>query len=104
MAYNVAVKIVDSRGRSTDEVTLRLEKDEVAELLVAASQIDDGTLDHALVRDGSGRTIAVYADDGEDDPLRRQIDWWLGPLVLAMAVLMAVGAFTVARGLIRLFF
>lgn len=98
------MQISDPRGRPIEEVTLRLESEELTQLLVAASQLEDGTQDHALLRDDAGNTVAVYRDRGEPPPLERHFDWWLGPLVLAAVVLMAIGAFTIAKGIVSLLF
>ena len=104
--YNRVVDITDDRGRALEEVTLRLNPQEVADLLVGASSIDDGAADHAVVRDpDSGRSVALYlAEEGEPTDLERQTDWWVGPIVLVVVLFVAVGAFTIARGLIHTLF
>lgn len=98
--------IADDRGRSIEEVTLRLNAREVADLLVGASSIDDGAADHAVVRDPeNGRSVALYlAREGEGTPLERQTDWWVGPIVLLVVLFVAVGAYTIARGLVHSLF
>jgi hypothetical protein len=98
------MKISDSRGRSLDEVVVRLEVEEVTELLVAASQLEDGSQEHAVVGDDAGNIVALYKETGEAPPLQRHFDWWLGPLILLGVILMLVGAFTIARGVVRLLF
>lgn len=98
--------IQDDRGHSLEEVTLRLTQAEVADLLVGASSLDDGAADHAVVRDPqSGRSVALYlADEDEATPLERQSDWWVGPIILIVVLFLAVGAYTIARGLIHTVF
>jgi hypothetical protein len=105
-AYNRVVEITDDRGRALEEVTLRLNPEEVADLLVGASSIDDGAADHAVVRDpGSGRSVALYlAEEGDATPLERQTDWWVGPIVLVVVLFVVVGAYTIARGLLHSLF
>jgi hypothetical protein len=98
------VLIQDASGKTLQEVTLRLDAQEVTELMVAASELDDGSKDHALVRDPAGVTLAVYSADQDAGPIARQTDWWLGPLILVGVVLMVAGAFTLARGAIGLLF
>jgi hypothetical protein len=98
------VKIQDSRGRTIPEVTLQLQDEEVTELMVAASQLEEGSVSHAIVRDPTGNAVALYMRSDEFEPLERQVDWWLGPLILIVIVLIAVGAFTVVRGIIGLLF
>lgn len=98
--------IEDDRGRTLEEVTLRLTEKEVADLLVGASSIDDGEADHAVVRDPeSGRSVALYlAGENDVTPLERQSDWWVGPIILVVVLFLGVGAYTIARGLIRVVF
>ena len=98
------VKIRDSRGRVIPEVTLQLQGDEVTELMVAASQLEDGSLDHAIVRDPSGTAVAMYLHSAELEPIERQVDWWLGPVLLLLILLTVLGAFTLVRGVIGLLF
>lgn len=96
--------IEDARGRPIAEATVTLTKEEVTDLLIAASQIDDGTAGHAILRDPTGTTLAVYQATEEPTPLARQIDWWVGPLILFVIVLVVVGAFTIARAVVDLLF
>jgi hypothetical protein len=98
------VEILDARGRSLEEVVLSLSRDELSELMVGASQVDDGSAEHAVVRDPGGRVVALYLASNEPPPLARQTDWWLGPVILLAVLLMVVGAYTVARGIVGLLF
>ena len=105
-SYNRAVDITDDRGRGLEEVTLRLNPQEVADLLVGASSIDDGAADHAVIRDpDSGRSVALYlASEDDETPIERQSDWWVGPIILVVVLFVAVGAYTIAQGLIHSLF
>ena len=98
------MEIKDSRGRTLNEVTIRLNDDETVELLVAASQLEDASIEHAMLRDNAGSTLAVYRDSDQPNPLQRGTDWWLGLAVLLLVVLVTVGAYTIARGIIGLLF
>ena len=99
------VEILDAQGRTLEEVTIRLTPGEVADLMVGASSIDDGAADHAVVRDPDGRSVALYlGEEGDATPLDRQSDWWVGPIVLVVVLFMAVGAYTIAVGLIHSLF
>lgn len=104
--YNRLVDISDDRGRSLEEVTLRLNPREVADLLVGASSIDDGAADHAVIRDpDTGRSVALYRfDEGEPTAIQRQMDWWVGPIILLVVLFVAVGGYTIARGLVIVLF
>lgn len=96
------MKIQDARGRTIPEVTLQLQDEEVTDLMVAASQLEEGSVSHAIVRDSSGNAVALYMRSEELEPLERQVDWWLGPVILLVVVLVGVGAYTIVRGIIGL--
>jgi hypothetical protein len=98
------MEIKDSRGRTLNEVTIRLSDEETTELLVAASQLDDASVEHAMLRDKAGYTLAVYRDTDQPSPLQRGTDWWVGLVVLLVVLLVTVGAYTIARGIIGLLF
>ncbi len=98
------MEILDGRGKSIPEATLKLSKEEVTDLLVETSQVDDGSKDHVLIRDQSGSTLAIYVETDEKAPLEKHFDWWVGPLILIFIVLVVIGAITVARGIVSLIF
>ncbi|MEX2586813.1 MAG: hypothetical protein WD602_02320 [Actinomycetota bacterium] len=98
------MELRDPGGKQLREVTVRLDGDEVTELLVAASELDDGTSDHALLRSRDGVALAVYRTDNGPSALQSGTDWWMGPLVLLALVLLVVGAYTIARGIVVLIF
>lgn len=83
---------------------MHLSEAEISDLLVAASEIEEGASGHAVLRDEGGNALALYRRSDDPGPLKRQTDWLIGPAILLALILMAVGAFTVARGLLRLFF
>lgn len=96
--------LTDDRGRTLNEVTIRLTDDEVTDLLVAASDLEGDAEAHAMLRDPDGTTLAVYHATDEATPLQRGTDWWVGPLVLLAVILVVVGAYTIGRGLVDLLF
>jgi hypothetical protein len=98
------MEIKDSRGRTLNEVTLRLNEGEVTELLVAASQLEDASIEHAMLRDRGGSTLAVYRDTDQKSPLQRGTDWWVGLAILLLVMLVTVGAYTIARSIMELLF
>jgi hypothetical protein len=98
------VEITDDRGRSLNEVTLRLTEDEVTELLVAASDLEGEDREHAMLRAEDGTTLAVYRATDEPTPIQKGSDWWLGPLVLIAVILVVVGAYTIGSGIVNLLF
>jgi hypothetical protein len=99
------VEIRDGQGRLLEEVTILLGAAEVADLMVGASSLDDGNADHAVVRDEEGHSVALYlGEPGDPGPLERQSDWWVGPIILVVAVFVIAGAYTLAEGFIHLMF
>jgi hypothetical protein len=98
------VEIRDPQGRPLLEVTVHLTEGEISDLLVAASEIEEGAAAHAVLRDEAGNALALYRRSEEPGPLARQTDWLIGPAILLAVILMAVGAFTMARGLLRILF
>ena len=98
------MEIRDPQGRPLLEVTVHLTEGEISDLLVAASEIEEGPAEHAVLRDESGNALALYRRSEEPGPLARQTDWLIGPAILLAVILMVVGAFTMARGLLRILF
>ena len=97
------MEIRDAQGHALEEVTVQLGAEEVADLMVGASSLDDGNADHAVIRDEQGHSLALYlGEPGEASPIDRQSDWWVGPIILVVAVFVIAGAYTLASGLIRL--
>ena len=96
--------IRDSHNRVVAEVTVRLTRDELTDLFLGASDVEEGTADHVYLRDKAGSTMAIYMDAGDSRALERGTDWWVGPILLFALVLLVIGAFTVARGLVGLLF
>ena len=83
---------------------MKLSPKEVTDLLVATSLIDDGTNSHVFLRDPAGNKVAVYVEGLDEEPLSKGTDWWAGPAILAVVVLVLIGAVTIARALIELLF
>jgi hypothetical protein len=98
------MELKDGRGRALDEVIVTLSDEEVTELLVATSQLDDTDADHALLRTAEGTTLAIYRTAGQEPELARGTDWWMGPVVLVAVLFLVVGAYTIARGVLGLIF
>lgn len=96
--------IKDAQGRTLKEVVIRLSPEEMADLLVATSEVDDGTSDHLYLRDPQGFTLAIYREGEESKPLEHASDWWVGPILLIVILLLVIGAFAVARGVVGLLF
>jgi hypothetical protein len=92
------MKIEDKRGDPLTEATLTVDKEELVSLLQGLADVAEGKRRHVHVTQVGGPQLVVRCvEKSEDDPLGRHMDWWLGPLVLMAAVLLVVGAVTVAR-------
>ncbi len=98
------MELKDGRGRALNEVIVNLSDEEVTELLVATSQLDDTDAGHALLRTPEGTTLAIYRTSDQAPELARGTDWWMGPVVLVAVVFLVVGAYTIARGVLALIF
>ncbi|MGH2719490.1 MAG: hypothetical protein ACRDJU_13070 [Actinomycetota bacterium] len=97
------MEIKDAQGHTLEEVTIRLGPSEVADLMVGASSLDDGNADHAVIRDEDGHSLALYlGEPGDETPIDRQSDWWVGPIILAVAVFVIAGAYYLASSLVHL--
>ena len=92
------MKIEDRRGQPLDEATVSLEEDELVDLLQGLADVVDGKESHLHFSQlGGPQLVLRRVQETDPDPLRRQMDWWLGPLVLLAAVLIVIGAATVIR-------
>src|SRR5688572_15186992 len=92
------MKIEDQRGESLTEATITVDEGELMDLLQGLADVVEGSREHLHFNQLGGPQLVVRrAHDGDDDPLGRQLDWWLGPLVLVGAVLLIVGLVTMVR-------
>jgi hypothetical protein len=92
------MRIEDQRGESLSETTISLDDHELIDLLQGLADVVEGKREHLHFAQAGGPQLVVRrASDGDSDPLRRQMDWWLGPLVLLGAVFFIVGLVTVIR-------
>lgn len=92
------MKIEDRRGESLPEATITVDEQELIDLLQGLADVVEGSREHLHFTQLGGPQLVVRRHiEGEDDPLGRQLDWWLGPLVLVGVVFLVVGAATVIR-------
>jgi hypothetical protein len=93
-----SVRIEDQSGGSISEATITVDEREIIDLLQGLADVVEGSREHLHFRQLGGPQLVVrLASASDDDPLGRQADWWFGPLVLAGALFVVVGAFTVIR-------
>ncbi len=92
------MKIEDRHGETMTEATVTVDDAELMDLLQGLADVVEGTREHLHFNQIGGPQLVIRrALVGDDDPLGRQVDWWLGPLVLVAAILIVVGAATVIR-------
>jgi hypothetical protein len=92
------MKIEDQRGESLTEATVTVDDAELMDLLQGLADVVEGSREHLHFNQIGGPQLVVRrAAEGEDDPLKRQLDWWLGPLILIAVIVLVVGAATVIK-------
>jgi hypothetical protein len=92
------MKIENRAGEALPEATISLDEEEVVDLLEALADVAEGNREHIHLSQAGGPQLVVRRAAEEDpDPLGRQMDWWVGPLVLAVALLTILGAATLIR-------
>jgi hypothetical protein len=92
------LKIEAKDGESLAEATVVLEDEELIDLLQGLADVIEGKREHLHFNQLGGPQLVVRRTaEAEADPLGRQTDWWMGPLVLFVAVFVVIGAVTVIR-------
>ena len=92
------MKIEDQRGESLTEATVTVDDAELMDLLQGLADVVEGSREHLHFNQIGGPQLVVRrAAEGEDDPLKRQLDWWLGPLILIAVIVLVVGVATVIK-------
>jgi hypothetical protein len=92
------MKIEDRRGESLAEATVTVDDQELIDLLQGLADVIEGKREHLHFSQLGGPQLVVRRTaEAEDDPLGRQLDWWMGPLILAGIVFVVIGAVTVVR-------
>jgi hypothetical protein len=92
------VKIENRRGETLSEATVSLDESELVDLLDGLADVVEGTRENLYFNQLGGPQLVVHrVTEADPDPLRRQMDWWVGPLVLLAAVFVIIGAITVIR-------
>jgi hypothetical protein len=92
------MRIEDQSGGSLAEATVTVDDHELIDLLQGLADVVEGKRPHLHFRQLGGPQLVVRrAAQSDSDPLGRQMDWWVGPVVLFGLVFVVVGAFTVIR-------
>jgi hypothetical protein len=92
------MKIEDRQGESLAEATVTVDDEELIDLLQGLADVVEGKREHLHFSQLGGPQLVVRRTaEAEDDPLGRQLDWWMGPLILVGIVFVVIGAATVIR-------
>ena len=94
------MRIEDRRGEPVQEITVTVEDAELIDLLQGLADLVEGTkeLAHITESEVGGPHIAFRRGTGEEvEPIERQMDWWVGPLVLFGVVFLIIGIVTFVR-------
>ena len=97
------MKIEDQRGDSLAEATVTVDDEELLDLLQGLADVVEGTREHLHFKQVGGPQLVVRRHtEGDPDPLGRQLDWWMGPLILVAAIFIVIGAVTFVRWAVAL--
>jgi hypothetical protein len=97
------LRIEDRTGESLSEATVTVDDEELIDLLQGLADVVEGSRPHLHFNQIGGPQLVVRREvESEDDPLGRQLDWRLGPVVLFGLLFVIVGAVTVFRWFIDL--
>ena len=92
------LKIENQAGDSLAEATVTLDDEELIDLLQGLADVIEGEREHLHFNQLGGPQLVVRRTaEAEADPLGRQSDWWMGPLVLFGVVFVVIGIVTVVR-------
>ena len=92
------MRIEDQRGEPVDEATVTVDEAELIDLLQGLADVIEDKRPHLHFAQSGGPQLVVRRSSEDDvDPLARQTDWWVGPLVLLGVLFVVVGAVTVIR-------
>jgi hypothetical protein len=89
------MKIEDRSGESLPEATVTVDDAEIISLLQGLADVIEGKRPHLHFSQPGGPQLVVrMSAEGDSDPLGRQTDWWMGPLVLIAILFIVLGAAT----------
>ena len=92
------MRIEDQKGNSLTEATITVDDVEIIDLLQGLADVIEDKRPHLHFSQLGGPQLVVRrSHDDDSDPLGRQMDWWLGPLVLFGSLFVIIGFITVVR-------
>ena len=91
------MKIQNRNGDALNEATLTVDATEIIDLLQGLADVVEGKREHLHLKQPSGAEFVVKlgTESDADDSLDRQMDWYIGPLVLFGAIFIVIGIVTV---------
>jgi len=92
------MRIENGNGDPLSEATVSVDDEELMDLLQGIADVVEGTREHLhFAQPGGPQLVLRRASEDDSDPLGRQMDWWVGPLLLFGTVFFVVGVITVIR-------
>jgi hypothetical protein len=97
------MKIENRAGESLSEATVTVDEAELLDLLEGIADVVEGSRQHLHFSQlGGPQLVLRRAEEGDPDPIGRQLDWWMGPLILLGLLFVTIGAVTFVRWAIDL--
>jgi hypothetical protein len=92
------VRIEDRRGEPVQETTVTVDDAELMDLLQGLADLVEGKRDHLHLAQAGGPQLVVRRGAVDDaEPIERQMDWWVGPVVLFGGLFLVLGIVTFIR-------
>ncbi len=92
------MRIEDRRGEPLTETTVTVDDVELIEMLEGLADLAEGKREHVHFQASTDQQLVVRKGSGDDaEPLDRQMDWWVGPLVLFAVLFVVIGVITFVR-------
>lgn len=94
------MRIEDRRGEPVEEVTVTVDDAELIDVLQGLADLVEGKKELAHITESAigGPHLVFKRGSGEEvEPLERQMDWWVGPLVLFAVIFIVIGVVAFVR-------
>jgi hypothetical protein len=99
------MRIEDGRGEAVGEATVTVDDEELIDLLQGLADLVEGKREHVhIVESAVGGSQIVFRRGGPEEaaPIERQMDWWVGPVVLFGTLFLIIGLVTFVRWAVNL--
>ncbi|MEA2433149.1 MAG: hypothetical protein QOG54_606 [Actinomycetota bacterium] len=97
------MRIEDRSGEQVSETTITVDNEEIIDLLQGLADVVEGKREHLHFSQLGGPQLVVrLGEPDEAEPLDRQMDWWVGPLILFGTIFVIIGFVTTLRWAIGL--